>query len=82
MAVSINAYIAAMEEHQALTIAVLKTVRSRNNHRLEMAALAVELGKPEVALTPEQINGLIENQLADTQALQASLDAAIIAMTE
>lgn len=81
MAVNINNHIEAMEQLQALTIATLKTVRRRNNTRLEMAQLAVEQGDPSIALDPAQIAGLIADQLADTQALQAPLNEAIASMT-
>lgn len=82
MPVSINAHIAAMEEHQTGTIKTLKTVRRRNNNRLEMIALAEDQENPAIALTQDQIDGLVETQLADTIALRDSLEAAITAMTE
>lgn len=81
MAISINDYLEALSELVHSTTVTLKTARRRNNQRIEMAALADAQLDPSVALTQTQIEGMIATQLAATQALQAHLDAAIVAMT-
>lgn len=78
---NIDAHVAAMDELLAAGSDVVSQARDRNNNRLMLNALAASTGNPAVAMTQVQVDALVEDQLADTQALQSMLDAAIAAMT-
>ncbi len=81
MAVDLDEYEKQLEEHAEGTARVLNKFRERLRTRDMMQTVADGAANPDLALDADQKTALLADQLAETNALQASLTASVAALT-